>query len=385
MTFLHFSRAEFSERQRALCGKLADEGLDGIVLFRQESMYYLTGYDTAGYTMFQALYFGRDGHYALLTRPIDLIQAQLTSIIDDIRVWRDGANTSPGVDLRNVLSDYGAKGGQIGIEYHAYGLTGHRSKMVERALEGFCTLSDASDLVRSIQLVKSPAELAYVRKAGVLCDRIYDVCVEQCGPGKSVKAICGSMLAALMEEGGDLSASRWPAGAGQAALFGRYHTGDEFIGNADSVVFEPGAAFRHYNACTMYNVIIGQPTPEQIKMNEACARALDACQSALVPGKTLGEVFEAYAESIRLAGYSTNIMSACGYTMGAMYPPTWMDFPMIWKDNPQVITAGMVYFIHVTLFVKETGNSMCIGETSVVTETGSDKINNIPRAPIVIF
>ena len=56
MQMLHFTREEFDRRISAAGKRMGEENLDGIVLFRQESMYYLTGYDTSGYTMFQALY-----------------------------------------------------------------------------------------------------------------------------------------------------------------------------------------------------------------------------------------------------------------------------------------------------------------------------------------
>src|SRR5579883_3654062 len=96
MPILHFPVEEFTRRQRAACASMVGQGLDGLILFRQESMYYLTGYDTSGYSMFQAMYLGADGRIALLTRPIDQIQAQQTSIIEDIRIWRDSAHADPG-------------------------------------------------------------------------------------------------------------------------------------------------------------------------------------------------------------------------------------------------------------------------------------------------
>ena len=61
MPTLHFSRPEFDRRLAAARASLAREGLDGLVLFRQDSMYWLTGYDTSGYTMFQGMYLGRTG------------------------------------------------------------------------------------------------------------------------------------------------------------------------------------------------------------------------------------------------------------------------------------------------------------------------------------
>ena len=63
---LHFSREELLARQRAACARMADEDLDGLILFRQESMYYLTGYDTSGYSMFQAGYLGAVGGTTLI-------------------------------------------------------------------------------------------------------------------------------------------------------------------------------------------------------------------------------------------------------------------------------------------------------------------------------
>ena len=73
---LHFSRKELAGRRATACAALAKRGLDGLLIFRQESMYYLTGYDTFGYVFFQCLYLGADGRMVLLTRAPDRLQAQ---------------------------------------------------------------------------------------------------------------------------------------------------------------------------------------------------------------------------------------------------------------------------------------------------------------------
>jgi Xaa-Pro dipeptidase len=86
---LHFTREEFAARQRRAREEISKAGLDGLLIFRQESMYYLTGYDTSGYSMFQGMYLGADGALALLTRSADQRQARLTSVIEDIRIWTD--------------------------------------------------------------------------------------------------------------------------------------------------------------------------------------------------------------------------------------------------------------------------------------------------------
>ncbi len=57
---LHFSKEEFAERQHRTIEQLKDRHLDGLLMFRQESMYYLSGYDSFGYVFFQCLYLGTD-------------------------------------------------------------------------------------------------------------------------------------------------------------------------------------------------------------------------------------------------------------------------------------------------------------------------------------
>jgi Xaa-Pro dipeptidase len=49
---VHLANEELAPRRKAVADELADRGLDDLLMFRQESMYYLTGYDTFGYVFF---------------------------------------------------------------------------------------------------------------------------------------------------------------------------------------------------------------------------------------------------------------------------------------------------------------------------------------------
>src|SRR5436190_20941024 len=167
---LHFTREELAGRRAAASRAMAERGLDGLLMFRQERMYYLTGYDTFGYVFFQCLYLGADGRVMLLTRAPDLRQARHTSDIPDIRVWVDGPEASPATELREILRGFGVAGKKLGVEWEAYGLTARNGMRLQAACDGFATLVDASDLVSRQRLVKSSAEIAYVRKAAELGD-----------------------------------------------------------------------------------------------------------------------------------------------------------------------------------------------------------------------
>ena len=86
---LHFSKTEFSTRKNKVLVEMKKQNIDALLMFRQESMYWLTGYDTFGYVFFQSLVLDQSGNVILLTRAPDLRQAQNTSNINDIRIWVD--------------------------------------------------------------------------------------------------------------------------------------------------------------------------------------------------------------------------------------------------------------------------------------------------------
>jgi Xaa-Pro dipeptidase len=377
---LHFTRRELAERRRRACARMSERGLDGLLLFRQESMYYLTGYDTSGYSMFQGMYLGADGRLALCTRSADLRQARLTSVVEDVRIWRDRAGATPAHDLRDMLESYGCRGKRLGVEYHAYGLTAQRGQMVDAALAGFCRTEDASDLVRLLRLVKSPAELRYVRRAGELVDAALTVAHRLTVPGVAPGVIYGEMMKTILAGDGDPSASRWPMGSGREALLARYHTGHGPIARRDQVTFEFAAAYRHYHACLMNVVVTGRVSARHRDMFRACREALTACEATLRQGRTVGDIFAAHSRVLTRAGYKDHLLNACGYTLGATYPPTWMDEPMIYADHAQVLAPGMVFFVHMILLNSRTGLSMSLGETSIVTARGAEQVTHAPRA-----
>jgi len=101
---LHFTKQEFLNRKNKVLNSMKEQNLDAILMFKQESMYWLTGYDTFGFVFFQSLILRNDGEIILLTRTPDLRQAQNTSIIKDIRIWIDKDGANPNDDLKKILN-----------------------------------------------------------------------------------------------------------------------------------------------------------------------------------------------------------------------------------------------------------------------------------------
>ena len=222
---LHFSEEELADRRRRACESMAEKGLDGLLIFRQETMYYLTGYDTMGYTQFQCLYMGADGDMTLVTRSADLRQSGFTSIIEDVRIWMDSGDANPGLDVKKVLVEKGCRGKKLGVELEAWTLTGRRWEMMKSALDGFCSWEDSSHLVSELRLVKSPQEVEYVKKAASLADDALEVAYDLFAPGVPELELFAGMHSAIFRGGGDYPAGRWIIGSGERALDGETHHG----------------------------------------------------------------------------------------------------------------------------------------------------------------
>jgi len=258
---LHFTRPEFEARIQRTVREMVSRGLDGMLLFQQESMYYLTGYDTFGFCFFQCLYLGADGRLALLTRSADFRQAQHTSIIDDIRIWTDAAGARPADQLKDVLISLGA-----------------RRKLSRR----------------------------------------------------------------------------------------------------DQLTLEWAGVYRHYHAAFMRTIIIGKPNRHHLAMEKAGREALAEVETCLRPGRTAGEVFDVHASVIDAHGMRAHRLNACGYSLGAKFTPSWMDSPMFYRGNPEVIAPGMVFFAHMILMDSDSSSAYCLGRTYIVGEERTEPVSRYP-------
>lgn len=380
---LHFDRQEYASRIARTIKALEAQGLDGLLMFQQESMYYLTGYDTFGFCFFQCLYLGCDGKLALLTRSADLRQAQHTSIIEDIRIWTDMAGAEPATQLKDMLESLGAKTKRLGIETNSYGLTHYNGKAVEKALAGFCRLEEASQLVNRLRVIKSPAELSYVRKAGKLGDAALKAAIRKTKAGADEGDILAAQQGSIFSGGGDYPANEFIIGSGRDALLCRYKAGRRKLSKRDQLTLEWAGVYRHYHAAFMRTVIIGKPGRHHLAMDRAAREALAEVEAVLRPGHTAGEIFDTHARVMDAHGMERHRLNACGYSLGAKFTPSWMDAPMFYRGNPHPIEAGMVLFAHMILMNSDSGHAFCLGRTYIVGEKRVEPVSAYPLDMIV--
>jgi Xaa-Pro dipeptidase len=371
---LHFSKEEFRKRKLSVLESMKEKNLDALLMFRQESMYWLTGYDTFGYVFFQTLLLDKEGNVILLTRAPDLRQAQNTSNIQDIRIWVDKNESNPTNDLKIILNELNLKKKKIGVEYEAYGMTGRNALRLNKSLENYCEIEDHSELITKFRAVKSIEEIFYVKKAAKLADDALNEAWKYTKAGASEAKILAEMQRVVLEGGGDYPANEYIIGSGHNALLCRYQAEKRILSNQDQLSIEWAGTYKHYHSAMFRTIPIGKVNPKHIKMHKSCVEALTNCEKKLIPGNNVGEVFDIHAKTFDNLGYKDARMNACGYSMGSTFSPNWMDWPMLYTGNPYVIQPGNVFFMHMILMDSASNLAMNLGETYLVTENGNERL-----------
>ena len=372
-----FDLEEYQRRTAATRAALSEAGYAALLVFAQESLYYLFGYDGGGYVFFQCAVLPVDETPpVLLCRRPDVAQARDTSTITDISVWLNAEDQNPAADLRQILDDLGMCGERVGIETDSYGLTGYNHQLVVDAMDGFCELREASHVVRGQRLRKSTAEIEVIRRAAALADDAVDSVANIAAPGVLDSSLTAAALAAILDGGGDMPPAGPLVNSGSRAVYGRGVGGPRTLSAQDQVLVELAGTYRRYNCCIERTIAVGRADATYLAMYDLAAQTLAEMLNAFAPGKPLGRVDEIHRARLDRAGYADSRYAACGYSLGATYRPSWMDVPpMIYAGNPLILEPGMVFFPHVMLGDLKSRNAVGVGNTVLITESGFDSLS----------
>ena len=374
---IHFTIEEYENRLNSVRTIMDSRGLDALLLFAQESMYWLTGFDTFGFCFFQCMIVQKDGQIVLLTRAPDLRQAKHTSIIKDIRVWVDHSSASPIDQLADVLADLNLLNARLGVEFDTQGLTGKNGLLLDKKLRSFAKFEDTSNIILQLRAIKSPAEVLYIRQAAKLGDNAYKAALNEIQPGADEGEILATLQGSIISGGGDYPGNEFIIGSNQDALLCRYKSGRRKLSANDQITLEFAGVYRHYHAALMRTIIVGQPHNRHLELYDAAHKALIAVEEKMHTGNTFGEIFDAHANVLDNHGLMSHRMNACGYSLGAKFSPSWMDWPMFYQGNNTKISPNMSLFVHIILMDSEMNIAMTLGRTYLTTERAPEPLSKL--------
>ena len=229
-----------------------------------------------------------------------------------------------------------------------------------------------------MRVVKSAAEIAYVRRAAELADDALDAAIEVAAPGVSESDVLAAMQGAVFKGGGGYPGNPFIIGSAEDALLCRTKAGRRSLDPNDQLNIEWAGAYLHYHAAMFRTLVFGDMPDRQKQMYNVAHEALLAVEGALRPGNIVGDAFQAHADVIDRAGMREHRLNACGYSLGTTFQPNWMDWPMLYADNPVKIEPGMVYFCHMIIFDSDAQLAMCLGETVLTTDGAAERLSRSP-------
>ncbi|MGE8130509.1 M24 family metallopeptidase [Methylobacterium sp. NPDC080182] len=370
-----FPEAEFAARQAAARAAIAGAGHDALVVTGPETIYWLTGRQTAGYFAFQALLVPAEGAPALLVRQLELPGAAANTWLDDIQAYPDGAD--PAAALAALVRGRGVA--RPALERDGWFVAPALAARIDAAL-GSGPLPDGSGLLAPLRAVKSAAELAAIRAAARYAQAGLAAGLDACAAGTDENAVAAAMLATATAAGSEAMAMEPLVSSGPRSGLPHMTWRRRRLEPGDAVFLELAGSHARYHAALMRSVWIGPPPAEAQRMMDCALRALDAALGAIRPGHPCAAPHAAAQAVIDAAGYGPAFRKRIGYSMGVAFAPDWGEGALLslftGQDRP--IEPGMVFHLPATL---RRYGAWTVGasETVIVTADGVEPLSDLPR------
>jgi Xaa-Pro dipeptidase len=373
---LVFSTQEYRRRVAAVQAGMEKEGLDALLLFSPEHVFYLTGYQTFGYFTYLAAVVPQRGTPVLILRFLESFLAKHYAWVDQVEVWDD--HEDPIAVTARVLRERELGGRRrIGTEDRV--LSYEARQQLAQALPE-ASLQDGTRLVELVRIRKSPEELVYIRKAAEYTALGMAAGIRESAAGRTENDVAAAIFNAMTRAGSEYSphdpivTSGWRSGIPHSTYERRKLERD------DTVLLEITGTHHRYVAPLMRTAVVGSPTPKVREMSSLVLEGLDAAIRTIRPGVTAGEVDDACRGIMERAGYYEGFRKRTGYSVGFGFPPSWNEGHIVSlrKGEQAVLQPGMVF--HVPVALRDYGASTVgISETVLVTEDGREVLTEFPR------
>jgi Xaa-Pro dipeptidase len=368
-----FPRDEFVSRVHKVQSLLKARGLDALIAFQPESVTYLTGFFTRGYSTFQFAVIPADGDPGLFCRDVAAYYLESTAVFSDHSVWADGDDRLAAAEA--YLNRKLGKSPRVAIEMSAWQLTAERWEQFKTRLPGYA-FADAEDLVQRLRFIKSANEISYQRRAGAAAEAGMAAGRAAAKVGASEREVAAEVCAAMIRAGSDLPGPG-PLSSGERAyhLHGGYT--DRILEYGDTLQVECTPSVRYYHARFMRTLKIGKATPEERAKLATIIAVQDRALAEVAPGRPAAMADQVYREGILGAGLRKEYTNKTFYSIGLMIPPVGGEPLEAAPGCTWTFEPGMTFHTYVL------ADSFGFSETITITHNGYERLTNYPRELIV--
>ncbi|WP_324752839.1 M24 family metallopeptidase [Roseovarius sp. Pro17] len=385
-----FSNAEYQRRLVKTRHAMEARNIDVMFCTDPSNQNWLTAYDGWSFYVHQGVLVFPDADPVWWGRNMDANGGVRTVWMEDSRVWGyadkyvQSTERHPMEDLANRLKELGLGSARIGLEMDNYYFSAKAFQVLQAELPD-ATLVDATALVNWQRSVKSDEEIAFMRKAAGITDKIIEGLLERVEPGvpknEVVAEIFRDAVRGIPGAWGDYPAimpllpSGSEAGAPHLTWNGRPFTSGE------ATFFEISGVYRRYHAPCCRTLMLGKPSDDMVRAEGAIVEGLNAGIDVARAGARACDIANALAVPLERAGIERG--ARCGYGVGLSYPPDWGERTVSLRASDEtVLQPGMTFHFMPGLWMDTWG--MEITETILIKEDGpAEPLCNQPRKLLI--
>ncbi len=377
---LPFSLAEYATRLEKVRTGMAERGIDAALISIPENIYYLTGYTTLGYYMYQTLLVPLDEEPLLLTYREERINVERLSWLERYECY--GVGEDPIAATARVIRAAGFADRVLSIEENGYFFPIQTYKRLMAELDG-ASWTDGSGLTEVSRVVKSPAEIEYIRQAATAAMAGMRDALDAARPGATESDVAAEVYGSTLRHGSEYPGSPPYVISGERSGLPHGTWAGRELGDGDIVFLEFSGCVKRYSAAMMRTGFIGDAPSCVRDRADAVLDGLAAAIGAIRPGVTAGSVDLACRDTILGYGFGDHTHET-GYSIGVCYPPGWNETYVmsLHPGSETLLEPNMVFHIVPSLIVPELTGHVGFSETVVVTESGCEILTDkqTPRA-----
>lgn len=240
---------------------------------------------------------------------------------------------------------------------------------------------DASGLVVDIRAVKSPAELACIRRAARISDRAVQAGIAAASSDTTEREVAAAVYAQLVRAGSEHPGFAPLIRSTDILTHEHVTWRDRQLRPGGLLLLELSASVYRYHAPLTRMMPIDDVDLGTARAAEIACAALEAVRSAMVPDAITGDV---YAEWQRVVddglGHHDYRRHHCGYAVGIGFPPSWVGGAVqgIRRGGDLELREGMVFHVLSWLLGQRPGD-YCVSDTVVVGPEGGQFLTRTRR------
>ena len=381
-----FSQEEYTDRLESVQTLMVAGNIGVLVSTTPENIFYLTGHHTQGYYMFQAVAVWPDMDPVLIGRRGELVNARTNSWIEDYLPYDD--IDDPIQVTARLIKGRNPSYARIGLEWDSWFLPVRSYHSLRSQLAGY-DLVDSGSLIGRLRVVKSAAEVEYIRQAARFAEAGMHAALNTVKPGIADHAVAAAIFDAMMKAGCNYLAMEPFVAVGPRS--GSMHSvwDNREICKGDTILLEIAGCCNRYHAALEQSLHVGNTIPEEVaEWSALCISAVKETIGSMAPGVTSGEVAQACRRVIEGEGSRDKYQverKRVGYSIGIAFAPDWGEGHLmdLKDDDPRKLKPGMTF--HVPLALRKAGAfGVGFSETVRVTSTGVETLTNFPMELVQI-